>query len=154
MTKITKTYSIDEGTYRLFEQACKKNNINKSSYIENCIKKYLRDNLGYDDEELYYLRENENYVVTITDRDDTYFQLSDGSTIPQILFYQTFKQVEKVDPERFFGVNKTPVEKMQELARETFQRNSNTIKQIKIEEQNIPNHGVDKGPDIDKNQGK
>lgn len=98
------------------------------------------------DEELYYLRENENYVVSITDRDDTYFELSDGSKIPQILFYQTFKQVEKVDPNKFFGVNKTPVEKMQELGRETLQQRSIPhIRQIKIEEIQ-PEPQVTKGP--------
>lgn len=71
------------------------------------------------DQELYYLKENENYVVSIDGRDDTYFKLSDGSTIPQILFYQTFKQVEKINSDKFFGVNKSPVEKMQELGKET-----------------------------------
>lgn len=104
-----------------------------------------------DDEELYYLRENPNYIVSIIDRDDTYFELSDGSKIPQILFYQTFKQVEKVDPERFFSINKTPVQKMQELGKETPNKISNTtIKQIKIEEI-PPEPQVTKGPNIDKN---
>jgi len=85
----TKTYSIDLSTYDLFDKVCKKNNINKSAFIESSIKDYLKENLGYD-EEYYYLRENKKYVVTIIDKDDTYFTLSDGSKIPQILFYQTF----------------------------------------------------------------
>lgn len=93
--KTTKTYSIDEKTYRLFDQTCKKNNINKSSYIEDCVKSYLKDNLGYDNEELYYLKTNEKYIVSITDKDDTYFTLNDGSKISQILFYQSFVLIEK-----------------------------------------------------------
>jgi len=150
MTKTTKTFSVEEGTYKLFEQHCKKNNINKSSYLESCVKKYLRDNLGYDDEELYYLRENQNYVVSITDRDDTYFELSDGSKIPQILFYQTFKQVEKVDPEKFFNFNRSPVDMMNELGRETYDRDMNLsesikVKKVKLEEIH-PEPQVTKGP--------
>ena len=104
---------------------------------------------------LYYLRSNENYVVSIEDKDDTYFKLSDGSTIPQILFYQTFVQVEKVNPEKFFGVNKSPVEKMQELGKEPLKTHNDkwdgTVKKIKIEEVH-PEPQVTKGPNIDKNK--
>jgi len=86
---------------------------------------------------LYYLRSNDKYVVSIEDKDDTYFKLSDGCTIPQILFYQIFKQVEKVDPQKFFGVNKSPVEKMRELGKETLPSRSDKwgriANKIKIE---------------------
>ncbi len=71
------------------------------------------------EDELYYLRSNNKYVVSILDRDDTYFDLSDGSKIPQILFFQTFKMVEKVNPEEFFNTNKSPIEKMWDLGKET-----------------------------------
>ena len=153
MTKTTKTFSIDIDTYKLFEQTCKKNSINKSAYLENCVKKYLTDNLGYADDDLYYLRENHNYVVSIIDKDDTYFDLSDGSKIPQILFYQTFKQVEKVDPKQFFSPDKTPVEKMQELGKEEIKpRNEKwdgIVKKVKVEEIH-PEPNIIKGPNIDK----
>lgn len=92
-TKDTKTYSVDKATYELFDQVCKKNSINKSAFIENSIKDYLKENLGYDNEELYCSRENNEYIVSIINKDDTYFKLSDGTTIPQILFYQKFLKI-------------------------------------------------------------
>jgi len=91
-TKTTKTYSIDINTYELFDQVAKKNNINKSSLIENCVKQYLTDNLGYNTDERYYSVNDKDNIVTIVDKDDTYFKLSDGRAISQILFYQTFKK--------------------------------------------------------------
>lgn len=110
--KITKTYSIEEGTYNLFEETCKRNNINKSAFLEGCVKNYLKQNIGYDDQELYFSRNNRNYLVSIIDQDDTFFTLSDGSKVPQILFYQTFVKVEKVDPDKFF----TTKNKLNEIA--------------------------------------
>jgi hypothetical protein len=112
MAKTTKTFSVETDTYKLFEKTCKKNNTNKSAYLEKCVKNYLQDNLGYNNEELYYLRSNDKYVVSIEEKDDTFFKLSDGSTISQILFYQTFNIVEKVDSDCFFNQTYNIVEKV------------------------------------------
>lgn len=126
--KITKTYSIDDKMYKLFEETCQKNNVNKSAFLEGCVKKFLKNNIGFDDE-LYYSRLNKNYVVSILERDDTFFILSDGSKIPQIQFYQTFIQVEQIDPEKFFASNRdTELNKFVEKLQESEQLNNDKNK--------------------------
>jgi hypothetical protein len=92
--KITKTYSIDENTYKLFENLSITQNINKSSFIEKSIKNYLKDNINYSNDKYYHFSDKK-YIVSIVETDDTYFKLSDGSKISQILFYQTFKKINK-----------------------------------------------------------
>ena len=42
--KTTKTYSIDELLYEAFDILANEKNINKSSFFEDVIKKYLKDN--------------------------------------------------------------------------------------------------------------
>jgi len=102
MAKTTKTYSINEKTYDLFDRICKKKNINKSSFIENTIKDYLSENLGYDDE-LYQSKMDDDIIVSIIGTDGTFFELSDGSRISKIMFYHNFKGFETIDPKGFFG---------------------------------------------------
>jgi len=92
--KITKTYSIDENTYKLFESVSSTKNLNKSQFFEKTIKNYLKENIGHSGDK-YYLHSNKDYIVSITESDDTYFTLSDGSKISQIMFYQTFKKIKK-----------------------------------------------------------
>ncbi len=94
MTKITKTYSIDQKIYEAFEEVADENNINKSSFIEGCINKYLSDNnYGYVDKE-YSLKTDMSYKVKIRKQDETFCYLNDGSKIPIILFMQMYKEVE------------------------------------------------------------
>ena len=102
MAKTTKTYSINDKTYELFDRICKKNSINKSSFIETKIKDYLTDNLGFDNDFLYQSRMDEECVVSILGSDDTFFELSDGSRMSKIMFYHNFKGFESVDPQEFF----------------------------------------------------
>jgi len=105
MAKITKTYSIDKKVYEAFDQVADENNINKSSFIEGCINKYLDDNrMGFVDK-VYVLKTNPDYGVKIKRQDDTFYYLSDDSKIPIILFMQMYKEVEQVNPKEFFNSN-------------------------------------------------
>ncbi len=156
--KVLFNFRIHKELYEYLSNTSKENYTTMTQYLIDIISKDKNGTLNENntkiknetDQELYYLRENENYVVSVEDKDDTYFKLSDGSTIPQILFYQTFKQVEKINPDKFFGINKTPVEKMQELGKETLKKRNMPHRQIKIEEI-PPEPQVTKGPNIDKN---
>jgi hypothetical protein len=103
MAKITKTYSIDQKIYEAFEQVAEEKNINKSSFIEGCINKYLdQNNKGFVDK-VYVLKTDPKYGVTIKRQDDTFYYLNDGSKIPIILFMQMYKEVEQVNPNEFFN---------------------------------------------------
>ena len=103
MAKITKTYSVDQKIYEAFDQVAEEKNINKSSFIENCINKFLDDNsMGHVDR-VYVSRVNPGYSVTIKRSDDTFYYLNDDSKISKILFMQSFKEVEQVDPNEFFN---------------------------------------------------
>lgn len=103
MAKITKTYSVDQKIYEAFDNITEEKNINKSSFIENCINKFLdENNMGYIDK-VYVSKVDPSYGVTIKRKDDTFYYLSDGSKISIILFMQTFKEVDQVDPNEFFN---------------------------------------------------
>lgn len=103
MAKITKTYSVDQKIYEAFDNITEEKNINKSSFIENCINKFLdENNMGYIDK-VYVSKVDPSYGVTIKRKDDTFYYLSDGSKISIILFIQTFKEVDQVDPNEFFN---------------------------------------------------
>jgi len=102
--KVTKTYSIDESIYNVFDQLTTQKNINKSSFIEDHIKKFVVDNgFGYIDK-IYCLRSDLNHTVTVVSQDNIYYQLSDGSKISKILFMQIFRELEAIDPNNFFNV--------------------------------------------------
>lgn len=101
--KTTKTYSIDESLYRAFDLITTERNINKSSFIEDYIKKFIKDNgMDYVDK-LYVLRENPNHIVRVLSQDNTYYLLDDGSKIQKILFMQIFKESESINPDEFFN---------------------------------------------------
>lgn len=103
MAKITKTYSVDQKIYEAFDNITEEKNINKSSFIEGCINKFLdENNMGHVDK-VYISRVDPKYAVTIKRQDDTFYFLSDGSKISKILFMQTFKEVDQVDPKEFFN---------------------------------------------------
>ena len=59
---------------------------------------------------------DENNIVEVVTQDDTYYTLSDGSKIQQILFMHMFKEYKGVEPEDFFksetaekwGINNLP----------------------------------------------
>ena len=97
MAKITKTYSINDKIYEAFEQVSDEKNINKSSFIEGCINKYLEDNNRYGVNKKYVLKTDPNYKVSINRQDDTFYYLSDGSKMPIILFMQMYKEIEQVN---------------------------------------------------------
>lgn len=103
MAKITKTYSIDDKIYEAFEQVASEKSINKSSFIEGCINKYLDDNrMGFVDK-VYVLKTDPTYGIKIKRQDDTFYYLNDGSKIPIILFMQMYKEVDQVNPNEFFN---------------------------------------------------
>lgn len=101
MAKITKTYSIDEKIYEAFNRVADEKNINKSSFIEGCINKYLGDNsMGFIDK-VYVLKTNPQYKVQISRQDDTFYYLNDGSKIPIILFMQMYREVDQMSAREF-----------------------------------------------------
>jgi hypothetical protein len=92
VAKVTKTYSVDEKIFEAFDNLAEEKNINKSSFIENCINKFVDDNnMGFVDKK-YVLKTNPDYVVSVKRKDDTFYYLNDGSKIPIILFMQMYKE--------------------------------------------------------------
>lgn len=109
MPKITKTYSVDQRIYEAFDQVADENNINKSSFIEGCINKYVNENKREFVNKVYVLKTDPEYSTTIISRDDTFYFLKDGSKIPIILFMQMYKEIEEVEADKFFtesGINR------------------------------------------------
>ncbi len=101
--KVTKTYSIEESIYNAFDSLTTERKINKSSFIEDIIKKFLKDNDMDFVGKLYSLKDNPNHIVTVTSQDNIFYYLSDGSKIQKILFMQIFKECEAVNPKEFFN---------------------------------------------------
>ena len=108
--KVTKTYSIDSAIYNAFEQLASQNNINKSSFIEGAIRKYLKENDMDFIDKVYTMRGEIQKTVTVIRQDPTYYTLSDGSKIQKILFMQLFQEIESVSPEEFFKKNQPIVD--------------------------------------------
>ena len=100
--KTTKTYSIDESLYSAFDLLATERNINKSSFIEDLIKKYLKDNDMDFIDKVYESRFDPSNIVKVLTEDSTYYMLDDGSKIQKILFLHNFKEINGVDPEDFF----------------------------------------------------
>ena len=101
--KTTKTYSIEESIYKAFDSLTTERNINKSSFIEDSIKKFLKDNNMDFIDKIYSLKDNPNHMVTVVSQDQTYYFLDDGSKIQKILFMQIFKESETIKPDEFFS---------------------------------------------------
>jgi hypothetical protein len=100
--KTTKTYSIDESLYSAFDLLTTEKNINKSSFIEDLIKKYLKDNDMDFIDKVYESRFDPTNIVKVLTEDSTYYMLDDGSKIQKILFLHNFKEINGVDPVDFF----------------------------------------------------
>lgn len=47
--KIQKTFTIEKELYDFFDKLSKKNSLNKSLFIENCIKDYIEKNKKVND---------------------------------------------------------------------------------------------------------
>ena len=122
--KVTKTYSIEENIYNAFDTLTNEKNINKSSFIEELIRKYLKDNdLDFIDK-LYFLKSNPEHIVSVVAKDSFFYQLSDGSRINRILFGSIFDEVSPVAPEIFFN-----------STNKIFEDISNKIKNLNTEEE-------------------
>jgi len=100
--KTTKTYSIDDSLYSAFDLLATERNINKSSFIEDLIKKYLKDNDMDFIDKVYESKFDPTNVVKVLTEDSTYYMLDDGSKIQKILFLHNFKEINGIDPEDFF----------------------------------------------------
>lgn len=112
--KTTKSYSIEESIYNAFDSLTTEKNINKSSFFEEVIRKFLKDNDMDFVDKLYSLKTNPGHVVTVVSQDSTYYILNDGSRIQKILFMQIFKECDSVDPEKFFNKTNPFLEKIVE----------------------------------------
>lgn len=106
--KTTKTYSIEESIYRAFDSLTTDRNINKSSFIEDCIKNFLKENDMDFVDKLYSLKENPAHTVTVLSQDLSFYFLSDGSKMQKILFMQCFKECAPINPDEFFSKS-TPI---------------------------------------------
>jgi len=105
--KITKTYSIEEAYYNAFDLLATEKKINKSSFIEELIKKFLDDN-GMDYVgKIYESKIDSNKIVSVSFQDPTYYFLDDGSKIQKILFLHMFKEMDEMSPENFFNYGKS-----------------------------------------------
>ena len=122
--KVTKTYSIEDSLYRAFDALTLEKNVNKSSFIEDIIKKYLKDNNLELVDKLYVLKTDENSIVTVLTQDDTYYILNDGSKIQKSLFVHLFEEFNGVNPNEFFK----QVEPIFEKIREDFEKIDTTEK--------------------------
>lgn len=103
--KVTKTYSIEESLYNTFDSITSEKNINKSSFFEDAIKKYIKDNDLDTINKQYVSKSDPNNIVTVINQDQTYYILDDGSKIQRILFLHLFKPFSGVDPNKFFNDN-------------------------------------------------
>ena len=112
--KVTKTYSIEESIYNAFDSLATDRKINKSSFIEDIIKKFLKDNDMDFVDKLYSLKTAPSHIVTVVSQDTTYYFLNDGSKIQKILFMQIFKECEAVNPTEFFNKYTTIFENLGE----------------------------------------
>lgn len=101
--KVTKTYSIDESLFEIFDSLTNEKNINKSSFIEDVIKKYIKDNDMDTINKQYISKSDPDHIVTVLQQDQTYYILDDGSKIQRILFLHLFKPFTGVDTEDFFS---------------------------------------------------
>jgi vacuolar-type H+-ATPase subunit I/STV1 len=110
--KITKTYSIEESIYNAFDYLTIEKNINKSSFIEDLIKKFLKDNDFDFEDKYYYLKTNPNMVVSVISQDPTFYQLNDGSKMNKILFSNIFNIVKPIEPEEFLKPNENIYKKI------------------------------------------
>jgi hypothetical protein len=112
--KTTKTYSIEGSIYNAFDSLTTEKNINKSSFIEDCIKKFLKDNDMDFVDKLYCLKTNPDHIVTVISQDSTYYILDDGSKIQRILFMQIFKELSPINPDEFFSKSNPILENIAE----------------------------------------
>jgi hypothetical protein len=129
--KTTKTYSIEESLYNAFDSLANQKNINKSSFFEEYIKKFLRDNDLEFIDKVYVLKTDTTKMVTVLTQDTTTYTLSDGSKINKILFMTLFEEFTGVDPNEFFS--KTDI---------ILQNIADKIKTI--DESKIPGGSIDK----------
>lgn len=146
--KIQKTYYIEESISNAFDSLTTERKINKSSFIEDIIKKFLKDNDMDFIDKLYSLKTNPNHIVTVTSQDSIYYYLNDGSKIQKILFMQIFKECEAVNPTEFFNKYTTIFENLGEKIK--------SIDETKVEDFPKKSHSsfesiLDKMEDIYKN---
>ena len=106
--KVTKTYSIEESIYSAFDSLTTEKNINKSSAIEEYIRKFLKDNDMDFIDKLYCLKTDPDRMVTVVSQDTTYYFLNDGSKMQKILFLHLFKECDIINPNEFFKKS-TPI---------------------------------------------
>jgi len=141
--KTTKTYSIEGSIYNAFDSLTTEKNINKSSFIEDCIKKFLKDNDMDFVDKLYCLKTNPDHIVTVISQDSTYYILDDGSKIQRILFMQIFKELSPINPDEFFSKSNPILENIAEEIKnikisdyivndEQFYKDKTKIQNIKI----------------------
>jgi len=132
--KTTKTYSIEESIFNAFDSLTSERNINKSSFIEESIRKFLKDNDMDFVDKLYCLKTNQNHIVTVISQDKSYYTLDDGSKIQKILFMQIFEEIIPVKPEYFFEKSSKHIENIIEKIKE--------IDETKIED--VPYSSINK----------
>jgi hypothetical protein len=101
--KVTKTYSIEESLYNTFDSLTSEKNINKSSFFEDAIKKYIKDNDLDAINKQYVSKSDPNNIVTVINQDQTYYILDDGSKIQIILFLHLFNPFNGINPDDFFN---------------------------------------------------
>lgn len=95
MSKISKTFSIDDKIYQKFEYICKSKQINKSKVIQDSIKKFIGENYYIDFTINYNLRFGENTeTVKITKKENEFIFLDNGNKI-NIFDFETLYIPEK-----------------------------------------------------------
>jgi len=91
----TKTFSIDSELYKKFEKLCESRSITKSKIIQKAIKQFLVDNIPM--ENTFYVLKHDleicNYL-TITDKEDEFVVLSNGSKINVFDFDKIYEEVD------------------------------------------------------------
>lgn len=112
--KTQKFYTIEESVYNAFDSLTTDKNINKSSFIEDCIKNFLKDNDMDFVDKLYSLKENPSHTVTVLSQDLSFYFLSDGSKMQKILFMQCFKECAPINPDEFFSKTNAVLENIAE----------------------------------------
>lgn len=86
MPKVTRTYSVEDNLYKIFDTMCKEQNINKSSFVQNCLSSFVLDRAKKDMLYEYYKNGNGDKLFRIigidkTDDWDIIYRLDDDTDI-------------------------------------------------------------------------
>jgi len=96
MGKITRTFSIDEKTYKRFENVCKFKNVNKSKILQECVNKFIVDNFYINEQINYTIKNDDDYeLYTVVKKEGEFIHLNNGNVLNIFDFEKIYEPVEE-----------------------------------------------------------